>query len=319
MALALIGANAGTLLALLAGTGWPAELFSHFPVQYAIAQIVGIAFFLIFRQRWLGLVSLPLLALNLWLLLPYYFFWQPGAAAATTGSDPSLRLMTLNLNARNTQADLVLQAIEAEDPDLVLLIEMTPEWWQALPAEFQQRYPYRASELDTGTFGIALFSRLPFASHDLYHFGSYGRPAIAAKICPEGASSSGETRCLHLLAMHPDPPITGTMARSRDTQFLEVGEYLGDVREPRQIVIGDMNATPWSPVMRNFMERNDLRDSALGHGIHPTWFSRLLPFGIPIDHILHNDGIVILDRRVGPDVGSDHFPLTADIALAPAE
>ena len=83
--------------------------------------------------------------------------------------------------------------------------------------------------------------------------------------------------------------------------------------------MGDMNATPWSPVLRHFMEQNGLRDSALGYGVHPTWFSRWLPLGIPIDQILHSDGITVLDRRVGPDVGSDHFAVTADIALTPAE
>jgi endonuclease/exonuclease/phosphatase (EEP) superfamily protein YafD len=252
-------------------------------------------------------------------LLPYYFLWQGGAAAASTGNDPSVRLMTLNLNANNTRVELVVAAIEAEDPDLLVLIEVTPEWWQALSAEFQQRYPYRASEVDAGVFGIALLSRLPFASHDLYHFGTFGRPAIAAQICPPSAQASTEIRCLQLLAIHPDPPLTRTMAQSRDAQFEEVGEYLRDVTQARRIVMGDMNATPWSPVLRNFMDQNALRDSALGRGVHPTWFSHWLPFGIPIDHILHSDGVVILARRVGPDVGSDHFPLTADIALAPGE
>lgn len=319
MALGLIGAHTGTLLALLAGAGWPAELFSHFPVQYAIAQIAGIGFFLIFRPRWFGLVGLPLLALNLWLVLPYYAFWQGGTAAASTGNEPALRLMTLNLNANNSRMDLVVPAIEAEDPDLLVLIEVTPQLWQALPAEFQQRYPYRASEVDAGVFGIALLSRLPFASHDIYHFGTYGRPAIAAQICLPSAQPGAELRCLHLLAIHPDPPITRTMAQSRDAQFEEVGGYLGDVKVPWQIVMGDMNATPWSPVLRNFMDQNALRDSALGRGVHPTWFSHSLLFGLPIDQILHSDGVIILDRRVGPDVGSDHFPLAADIALVPAE
>jgi endonuclease/exonuclease/phosphatase (EEP) superfamily protein YafD len=84
-------------------------------------------------------------------------------------------------------------------------------------------------------------------------------------------------------------------------------------------VMGDMNITPWSPVMRDFLEQNRLKDSALGHGIHPTWFSHSLMFGIPIDQILHGSGVVILDRHVGPEIGSDHFPVTADIALMPME
>jgi len=316
-AFALIGANAATLLALLAGTGWPAELFSHFPVQYALAQMAGIAFFIALRPRWLGLISLPLLGLNLWMVAPYY--WQGGAAHAATAPAASLRVMTLNINAENLRADLVIQAIEAEKPDLVLLLEITPGWWEATPAEFRKRYQYRATEISDSPFGIALLSRLPFVNHDIFHFGIYGRPAISARLCPENPAPNEAALCLQLVAMHPDPPITPSMARSRDGQFQEVGEYLRGVTESRRIVMGDMNVTPWSPVLRDFMERNGLRDSALGYGVHPTWFSRWLPFGIPIDQILYSDGIAVLDRRVGPDVGSDHFAVTADIALAPAE
>jgi endonuclease/exonuclease/phosphatase (EEP) superfamily protein YafD len=318
-ALVLIGANTGTLLALLAGAGWPAELFSHFPVQFAIAQAVGIAFFLVFKPRWLGLASLPLLGLNFWLLAPYYLSGIGGAAAAVPDRDPTLRLMTMNVNAGNRHADLILQAIETEHPDVLLLVEVTPDLWQMLPAEFLERFPYRATELDPGTFGIALVSRLPFEKHDIYHFGIYGRPAIAARICPRAAPAGEEPRCLHLLGVHPDPPLTGTMARSRDAQFEELGEYLRDVHETRRVVMGDMNVTPWSPVMRDFLDQNGLKDSALGHGIHPTWFSHSLLFGIPIDQILHGKGVVVLDRHVGPEIGSDHFPVIADIALMPMD
>ncbi len=315
-AFALIGANAATLLALLAGTGWPAELFSHFPVQYALAQIAGIAFFLALRPRWLGLISLPLLGLNLWLLAPYY--WQGGTNAAMAPA-ASLRVMTLNINAENPHADLVLQAIDAENPDLLLLLEITPGWWDATPAEFRQRYPFRATEIIDSPFGIALLSRRPFVNHDIFHFGIYGRPAIAAQLCLENTKAGEAAPCLHLVALHPDPPITPNLARSRDGQFTEVGEYLRGVPEKRRLVIGDLNCTPWSPVLRRFMEQNDLRDSALGFGLHPTWFSRWLPLGIPIDQILHSDGITVQDRRVGPDVGSDHFSVTADISLTQTE
>lgn len=309
----LIGANAATLIALLAGSGWPAELFSHFPVQYALVQLVGILFFLAFRPRWLALVSLPLLALNLWPLLPYY--WQGGSAHAAMGPVASLRVMTLNINAENPRADLVLQAIEAENPDLLLLLEITPGWLEAAPAAFRERYPYRASEITDSPFGIALLSRRPLVNHDILHFGIYGRPAIAALLCSETAQAGEAAPCLQVMALHPDPPITPSLARSRDGQFAEVAEYLRGMGEKRHIVLGDMNATPWSPVLRDFMAATGLRDSALGFGMHPTWFSRALPFGIPIDQILHSDGIAVLDRRVGSDVGSDHFAVTADITL----
>ena len=30
-------------------------------------------------------------------------------------------------------------------------------------------------------------------------------------------------------------------------------------------------------------------------------------------------GVIVLDRRVGPEIGSDHYPVTADIALMALE
>jgi endonuclease/exonuclease/phosphatase (EEP) superfamily protein YafD len=316
-AILLIGANLATLIGLLASTRWPAELFTHFPAQYAVAQIIAIAVFLALRPRWPGLVTLPLLAFNLWLLAPYY--WQGVGANAATHPGGTLRVMTLNMNAENPRADLVLQAIEAENPDLLLLLEITPGWWEAAPAAFRERYPYRASEIADSPFGIALLSRLPFAFHDIFHFGIYGRPAIAAQLCPPAVEASIAASCIHVVAVHPDPPMTPNMARSRDGQLMEVGEYLRGVPEKRRIVLGDMNATPWSPVLADFMAATGLRDSALGRGLHPTWFSQWPFLGIPIDQILVSDGITVLDSRVGPDVGSDHFPVTADLAIAAAE
>ena len=258
------------------------------------------------------------LNLNVWLLAPYH--WQGGSAHAAVAPASSLRVIALNINAENPHADLVLQAIEAENPDLLLLLEITPGWWESTPAEFRQRYAFRATEIIDSPFGIALLSRRPFVNHDIPHFGIYGRPAVSAQLCLESLPDpSTAAPCLHVVAMHPDPPITPNLARSRDGRFTEVGEYLRGVEEQRRLVIGDMNATPWSPVLRRFMAQNGLQDSALGFGLHPTWFSRWLPFGIQIDQILRSDGITVLDRRVGPDVGSDHFSVTADIALTQVE
>ena len=45
--------------------------------------------------------------------------------------------------------------------------------------------------------------------------------------------------------------------------------------------------------------------------------AQLGPLGIPIDHLLHSAELQIVDRRTGPDVGSDHRGLVVDIAPVP--
>jgi endonuclease/exonuclease/phosphatase (EEP) superfamily protein YafD len=56
-------------------------------------------------------------------------------------------------------------------------------------------------------------------------------------------------------------------------------------------------------------------DSAQGHGVQPTWpnFNPLL--WIPLDHVLHSTCLAVRDRIIGPDVGSDHYPVIVDFSL----
>jgi endonuclease/exonuclease/phosphatase (EEP) superfamily protein YafD len=38
---------------------------------------------------------------------------------------------------------------------------------------------------------------------------------------------------------------------------------------------------------------------------------------VPIDHLVHSPVLEVTDRRLGPDLGSDHFPLLVDLQVAP--
>lgn len=81
------------------------------------------------------------------------------------------------------------------------------------------------------------------------------------------------------------------------------------------MLLGDLNVTPWSKHFQQLLDRTGLLDSSSGYGVQPSWpnFSWLLR--IPIDHCLHSSDIVIDQRKVGPDVGSDHYPIIVDFSF----
>jgi endonuclease/exonuclease/phosphatase (EEP) superfamily protein YafD len=79
-------------------------------------------------------------------------------------------------------------------------------------------------------------------------------------------------------------------------------------------MVGDFNVTPWSPLFADLLRDSGLADSCRGFGWQPTWPTRLpAMFRIPIDHCLHGAGVAIVDRRVGPEIGSDHLPLLLEL------
>jgi endonuclease/exonuclease/phosphatase (EEP) superfamily protein YafD len=80
-------------------------------------------------------------------------------------------------------------------------------------------------------------------------------------------------------------------------------------------VAGDLNCTPWSAAFREFVARSGLRDSALGRGVQGSWNARTRLTRIPIDHILVPSGWAVVHRALGPDVGSDHFPVEVTLRI----
>jgi len=77
-----------------------------------------------------------------------------------------------------------------------------------------------------------------------------------------------------------------------------------------------MNGTPWSPFFKDFLLSSGLRDSREGFRLQPTWPTWFPPAWIPIDHALVSSSVVVHDRRVGPNVGSDHYPVIIDFSIS---
>jgi endonuclease/exonuclease/phosphatase (EEP) superfamily protein YafD len=87
---------------------------------------------------------------------------------------------------------------------------------------------------------------------------------------------------------------------------------------PRPLVVmGDLNASLWSPTYREMLRRSGLQDARRGFGpLHTqSRFGFHFLLGIPIDHCLVSDRIEVRLLRTGPALGSDHLALIVDIAF----
>ena len=123
-----------------------------------------------------------------------------------------------------------------------------------------------------------------------------------------------EERRFTIIATHPYPPISSRCAQIRDEHLQSTAALAAETEGPL-ILMGDLNASPWSPIFQTMLNISGLRDTRRGYGLQTTWKGAPL-VRIPIDHALVSDEIVIHDRRVGADIGSDHLPVIVDFSVA---
>jgi endonuclease/exonuclease/phosphatase (EEP) superfamily protein YafD len=81
------------------------------------------------------------------------------------------------------------------------------------------------------------------------------------------------------------------------------------------ILAGDFNVTGWSYWFQNMRDTMKLRDTRQGFGIQPSWPVQLPILLIPIDHVLVSEQFIVLNRRTGKNVGSDHYPVYVELAV----
>jgi endonuclease/exonuclease/phosphatase (EEP) superfamily protein YafD len=286
---------------LLSRRFWLADLISHLR-ELGLAAALVAALVSIPRRRWLAAALLALAAVE---TVPLMGYSGSNPVPPDPRSTDRFRVLTANVLFENRKLDGLVELIRVERPDAVALVEFTTECGQALEA-VRRDYPYRM-EYPAGASGLALWFRNPPRSIDPPIVPIPRRnPFLHATFEIAG-------RVCHLWAVHPTSPT----ARCWEPGNPEVGAIAQHVRAAggSRIVVGDLNSTDGSAHFRDFLRVTGLRDSRLGFGRQPSW-PTWLPYRIAIDHAFVSDDLAVVDRRLGPRVGSDHFPLIVDFAPA---
>jgi endonuclease/exonuclease/phosphatase (EEP) superfamily protein YafD len=296
-----------TLGGFCGGWHWGLDLVSHFRWYYLLAAAGGLLVACV-RDAGIGTrVTLAVaLALNAWTMLPYWIpAARPAGPAAGVSAEP-VSLISLNVLRFNEDTAPAIDYLRHRSADVVAVLEVVPHWAEALDT-LADIYPHRRIESRLDNFGIALLSRWPLVDPQIVDFGDTGYPSIVADI----DRPAGRFRCI---ATHPYPPYSRTSSQMLVRSLHATAAAAARSPVPC-IVAGDFNATPWSAGFRAFVAGSGLRDTALGRGVQSSWNARRLFVRIPIDHIFAPPGATVVRRTIGPDVGSDHFPVEAELLL----
>lgn len=313
---AALGSSAALEAGLPSTLAWVLGLLHHWQWAYLVLGGVAALTAVLCGRK---LAVLPaLMILGIWSV-----HLQPLPEAPAGNEEASaagaMRVVSVNLNYQSTDMRGLSQWLSATDlaawPDVLVLQEFTPEHERALTSGggggadpdgmWSSQYPHRSLLSQPDQFGLAVLSRWPISS-------SSQAEALAQEDTPKlrlVIDWNGEM--VALTAVHPMPPISAAYAAARDRSLLVEAQRLERLQIPA-ILAGDFNDTPWSGGMRALQPH-------LGRasGLAPTWPNASGSFSVlPLDHILATRHWQVITNAVGPDVGSDHRPVTTALRLA---
>ena len=313
----LLGAAAIVLLVLtvlgyFGEHAWLLDLTNEWRLQYALLAL-PLAVALLALRAWAGLAAAAAAAgLNLWVVLPWVIGGGPEVPPGVAARD--LRVMTLNVRVSSEDFAPVQALIADRKPDVVVLLEVDRAWLGAI-RDLSAGYEI----VDTpaqGRFGTLLLSRRPLDDVRFESFGDKWSPSIVVRLEVNGRPAT-------VIATHPPAPISTKTWRNRNRHLRELARYVGGLDTPT-LVAGDLNMTMWSPHFRRLTDEAKLANARDGRGLLPTFPATRLgvgfgwPLRIPLDHVLVSEEWVTLDCDTPPGVGSDHLPVSVDVALRAA-
>ncbi|MFB2979689.1 endonuclease/exonuclease/phosphatase family protein [Microseira sp. BLCC-F43] len=305
------GAALATALSFVGSWWWIFAMLEHFRPQYCLLLTIALFLDLINRDPWSNqhfylLWAIPL-AINFSLLLPLFL---PSFGHATNSIE--LRVLHATLDNDNPDVSKAIDYVNNQAPDIVSLLEVTPQSLPQLQAGLTN-YQLVIAEPRTTSHGSAWFvSRQPsypieVKAAELIHLPpTSSRPILQITITYAG-------KPIDLLCFHAIRPRSASTVDFQRVEFEALAQWS---RQRQAIVVGDFNSTPWYGSFRQMLHQSGLVNSQNGFGLQPTWHGSLLPIlRIPIDHCLHSPSIVTIRRTIGSHIGSDHLPLLVTLRI----
>lgn len=301
------------LMGLLGKYYWFFDLFSHFVAQYTIIGGFFAFFLLLEGEKKLAFFLFIFAALQAYRLEP---LWKTNQEEMV-GTNDKLVIMQFNVNKNNPNIEPIVQWVLSpeQQADIVIFFEMTGQWYGAAERLFA-KYPYHMMQRIREERQVGIFSTMP-----LENFHMRRMEDSKALVAFFDIQTKQYHRPVSFFVMHPPPPVSAQAFEQRNDLLTEISYEIAKQRQynPEKgyiVLVGDLNITRWSSHFGVLQQVARLHDAQDGKGYRSTWPSPLgNKFGIAIDQTLVSRGVIVAERTIGPNLGSDHLPVITTLGI----
>lgn len=280
------------------------ELLSHWRIQ-----ILGLAVLVAVLATWrsnrrIQAAALAVCVLNAWPMGQHLARSAPVAEGPAQPSD--ITVLAANLHGGKVDPLSFGTLLDETDPDIVVLTEVTKPVETRLRTRLRDHHFAWAGDPNR-LFSILIGVRGQQPAPEVRDtLPDQNFPWASLKACPHA--------CATIIAVHAPHPDGLSPFNAQSRQFAEIMAESPDIQP--DVLLGDLNTTPWSPHYARLLDNTGLKDAAPGIGWVNTWLSALPGLGLRLDHILVGPRVAVRSYKVGPNIGSDHRPVIARLSVA---
>lgn len=186
-------------------------------------------------------------------------------------TEPKINIAHINLGNVTYGFNAIIEILNDENIDIVSFQEYTPYWKNILYDELDDKFPYSALEVRIDPYGLAIYSKMPFAAADT--FLCQGIPNMSVVV-------NKDSKYFQVISTYLTPALDNKSLSVAAQQLNVLANKINETNIPL-IALGEYNMVYWTNEIRGFRAKTNLENSRRG-----------LVEGnlrVPYDHIFFSD------------------------------
>ncbi len=286
-----------------------------------ILFLLGIGCLFIFKKDRFSMINVCLILALSGIFLEWAWTKIHYQSLAHSNTKTEVSFMTYNLFFKNRHPNSSLQLIKKNDPDILVVQEVTPAWEQQLRSKLPT-YKYQKTKALEGTHGIGIYSKYPITN--LRYLYNTSRLPIAQCVQLTINNQPVELCNAHLsspaIAVENPDRFLELYHRNYQQRKIQTHQILLEMEKSsaeKKILIGDFNTMKIEPLYHQF--RYDFVDlfNKKGTGLRfnfPNSSGYKRPF-LTLDYIFAQGSISPISAEVLKGGSSDHRGLIGRVLL----